>query len=82
MVSEPCEDPYLYLELMFILVVSSSPGRFFAANELRAMLAYIVMNYDLKLEGEGPRPKNFFFAVSLVPPPSGRVLVRKRAAIS
>ena len=26
-----------------------SPGRFFAANELKAMLAYIVLNYDVKL---------------------------------
>ncbi|PAV15330.1 cytochrome P450 [Pyrrhoderma noxium] len=25
------------------------PGRFFAANELKAMLAYIVLNYDVKL---------------------------------
>ncbi|KAI0690391.1 cytochrome P450 [Cerioporus squamosus] len=56
----------------------SCPGRFFAASELRAVLAYIVMNYDLKLEGGGPRPKNFFFAVSLVPPPSGRISFRKR----
>ncbi len=59
-----------------------SPGRFFAASELRAVLAYIVMNYDLKLEGGGPRPKNFFFAVGLVPPPSGRILFRKREAAS
>ncbi|RPD72767.1 cytochrome P450 [Lentinus tigrinus ALCF2SS1-7] len=59
----------------------SCPGRFFAANELRAILAYIVLNYDLKLVGGGPRPKNFFFAVSLVPPQSGRILVRKRTAI-
>ncbi|PAV15394.1 cytochrome P450 [Pyrrhoderma noxium] len=29
------------------------PGRFFAANELKAMLAYVVLNYDLKLpDGE------------------------------
>ncbi|PAV15333.1 cytochrome P450 [Pyrrhoderma noxium] len=25
------------------------PGRFFAANELKAMLAYIILNYDVKL---------------------------------
>ncbi|RDX48972.1 cytochrome P450 [Lentinus brumalis] len=60
----------------------SCPGRFFAASELRAVLAYIVMNYDLKLEGGGPRPKNFFFAVGLVPPPSGRIWFRKREAAS
>ena len=26
-----------------------SPGRFFAANELKAMLAYIILDYDVKL---------------------------------
>ena len=73
-------DPVL--ELMVICVCSSSPGRFFAANELRAMLAYIVMNYDLKMEDGASRPKNFFFAVSMVPPQSRRILVRKRTAVS
>ena len=29
-----------------------SPGRFFAANELKAMLAFMVVNYDLPLMNE------------------------------
>ena len=67
---------------MIIWVCSSSPGRFFAANELRAMLAYIVMNYDLRMVNGASRPENFFFAVSMVPPQSTRILVRKRTALS
>ena len=31
------------------LTATASPGRFFAANELKAMLAYIVLNYDVEL---------------------------------
>ena len=33
-----------------------SPGRFFAANQLKAILAHIVLNYDLKIGGDGKRP--------------------------
>ena len=55
-----------------------SPGRFFAANELKAMLAFMVVNYDLKLAGDGARPANVFFGSSVVPAPSGQLMFRKR----
>ncbi|KAI0071573.1 cytochrome P450 [Panus rudis PR-1116 ss-1] len=54
------------------------PGRFFAANELKAMFAHMVLNYDLKLENEGVRPENVWFANLIVPSPTARVLYRKR----
>ncbi|KAI0071569.1 cytochrome P450 [Panus rudis PR-1116 ss-1] len=53
------------------------PGRFFAANELKAMFAHTVLNYDLKLE-DGARPENEWFANLIVPSPTARVLYRKR----
>jgi hypothetical protein len=34
-----------------------SSGRFFAANELKTLLGYVVMNYDVKTQ-DGGRPKN------------------------
>ncbi|KAL4251285.1 cytochrome P450 family protein [Abortiporus biennis] len=54
------------------------PGRFFAANELKAMLAHIVLNYDVKFEHEGVRPENVWFGTTLVPAPTAKVLFRKR----
>jgi len=54
------------------------PGRFFAATELKLMLALIVMKFDVKLEG--PRPENLWFVVACMPNPKGEVLFRKRAA--
>ncbi|KAI0080654.1 cytochrome P450 [Panus rudis PR-1116 ss-1] len=54
------------------------PGRFFAANELKAMFAHTVLNYDLKLEDEGVRPQNQWHAISIIPSPTARVLYRKR----
>ncbi|EGN93634.1 hypothetical protein SERLA73DRAFT_189361 [Serpula lacrymans var. lacrymans S7.3] len=55
------------------------PGRFFAANELKAMLAHVVMTYDVKLEDEGVRPVNFIFNTASSPNPTAKVLFRKRA---
>ncbi|KAJ7660426.1 hypothetical protein B0H17DRAFT_832480, partial [Mycena rosella] len=37
------------------------PGRFFAATELKAMLAHLVLNYDVKAEVEGVRPPDNTF---------------------
>ncbi|KAI1791206.1 cytochrome P450 [Ganoderma leucocontextum] len=54
------------------------PGRFFAVNELKTVVAYILLHYDLKLGGDGTRPKNVYLARNILPDPSGKVLFRKR----
>ena len=58
-----------------------SPGRFFAANELKAMLCYVVMNYDVSLPAEsaGIRPPNLHIGRSVVPNPTAQVIFKKRA---
>ena len=59
-----------------------SPGRFFAANELKAMMAYIIANYDVKFEQEGVRPKNIHVSQTITPHPEARVLFRQRTTAS
>ena len=54
------------------------PGRFFAATELKLMLALVVMKYDVKLESTHPEP--LWIVTSCMPNPKGEVLFRKRAA--
>ncbi|OCH88082.1 cytochrome P450 [Obba rivulosa] len=54
------------------------PGRFFAATELKTMLAHIAVNYDVKMEREGEHPPWSFFASALVPNTNAEVLFRKR----
>ncbi|KAF7346950.1 hypothetical protein MVEN_01447400 [Mycena venus] len=54
------------------------PGRFFAATELKAMLAHVVINYDLKAEVEGVRPPDNIFGLGISPNPSAKVRFRKR----
>lgn len=58
--------------------MSVSPGRFFAVNVLKGMLAHIVINYDIKLEEEGVRPPNKWFGLTLIPDPTAKLLFRKR----
>ncbi|OCB86528.1 cytochrome P450 [Sanghuangporus baumii] len=57
------------------------PGRFFAVNELKAMMAYLLMNYDVKSEVEGVRPENVYMGTRLIPNPTAKVLIKKRANI-
>ncbi|KAF8149663.1 cytochrome P450 [Mycena galopus ATCC 62051] len=49
------------------------PGRFFAATELKAMLAHVVMNYDLKAEIEGMRPPDAVSGLAISPNATAKV---------
>ncbi|KAH8113854.1 cytochrome P450 [Phellopilus nigrolimitatus] len=55
------------------------PGRFFAVNELKAMMAYILLTYDVKMEVEGVRPPNVHTGARVSPNPDAKILFRKRA---
>jgi hypothetical protein len=57
-----------------------SPGRYFAANEMKTMLAHILVTYDVKFENEGVRPPNEYFATYVRPNTKAKVLFRKRLA--
>lgn len=52
------------------------PGRFFAANMLKVLLAYILLNYDL--EKIRKRPVNPTFSVSLFPPLNASIRFKRR----
>ncbi|KAH9914908.1 cytochrome P450 [Epithele typhae] len=54
------------------------PGRFFAGGELKALIAVLVLNYDMKIPGDGPRPSNVHFAEHVLPDLTAHVLFRKR----
>jgi hypothetical protein len=62
-----------------ISLLHRSPGRFFAANELKLMLAHLVVNYDVQFENSSHiRPPNVYFSNSCVPNPTAKVCFRKR----
>ncbi|KAH7304696.1 putative cytochrome P450 [Stachybotrys elegans] len=56
----------------------SCPGRFFAANEIKLILARLLLDYEFKYpEGQG-RPVNLSADENLYPDPNARVMMRRR----
>ena len=55
-----------------------SPGRFFAANELKSLLVFLIMNFDFKLAGDGVRPDNIYLGEAVSPDPAAKLMFRKR----
>ncbi|CAG8618615.1 5053_t:CDS:1, partial [Acaulospora colombiana] len=63
------------------------PGRFFASLELKAVLATLVLGYDVKWAGDvakdnghgsGYEPKEIWFGENLLPDMKARIKIRKR----
>ncbi|KAM6499133.1 Cytochrome P450 [Amanita muscaria] len=54
------------------------PGRFFATNQLKVMLAHILLNYDVKMPDGKGRPRNWVFGTHIAPDFRAKVLFRKR----
>ena len=52
------------------------PGRFFAANELKLLLAYMVLNYDIELLEK--RPEGQWVGQVALPPMKATIKVRRR----
>lgn len=52
------------------------PGRFFVALELKMLLAYMVMNYEI--EPLATRPSNKWFGQTLLPPMKATIRVRRK----
>ncbi|KAF5365174.1 hypothetical protein D9758_005367 [Tetrapyrgos nigripes] len=57
---------------------TACPGRFFAVNELKALLSHVLLTYDVKLEQEGELPQDEWYADACVPNKSAHVLFRRR----
>ncbi len=55
-----------------------SPGRFLATNNLKVMLAYLLMNYDVKMAGDEGFPPELFFGINSTPDPRVKMMFRKR----
>ncbi|KAF4344589.1 ent-kaurene oxidase [Fusarium beomiforme] len=58
---------------------NACPGRFFASNEIKMLLAYVLLNYDIEHLAE--RPRNTWIAQNRIPPTKATLSVRKRNCI-
>ena len=54
------------------------PGRFFAANEVKTLVAHLLINYDMKMKEEGVRPEAMHLGVHLIETDKADVCFRKR----
>ncbi|RXW11636.1 hypothetical protein EST38_g14220 [Candolleomyces aberdarensis] len=58
---------------------NACPGRFLAVNEVKAMMAHILLNYDIKLPGDSKEiPPGKYFAGARTPAPNAEIMFRKR----
>ncbi|KAG6856027.1 hypothetical protein H0H87_008208 [Tephrocybe sp. NHM501043] len=64
--------------LAFGLGRNVCPGRFFSVVILKAMMSHVLMNYDVKLEEDGVRPKGSWFVTERIPNGTANVLFRRR----
>jgi len=53
-------------------------GRFFAALELKSMMALVLLKYEVKMAQEGIRPTNQWFGPHCVPSNSAEVMFKRR----
>ena len=58
-----------------------STGRFFASNELKTMLAYVLLNYGVKMASGNQRSRDWSFGETCLPDPSCSENVHKVAWI-
>lgn len=57
------------------------PGRFFAGNEVKMILAYFLINFDIKLKEGESRPKGMMLMMSKTPDPNAEIMFRRRTTV-
>lgn len=56
----------------------SCPGRFFAGTEIKMLLAYFLLGYDMRLKDGEERPRGYLVMMSKGPNPEGEIMFRRR----
>lgn len=54
------------------------PGRIFAEVEMKAILAHVVVTYDVKMKEDGALPSSRWIFTALIPDQKAKVLFRRR----
>ena len=63
----------------YVACTLSSPGRFLAIAEIKAVLAYIILNYDFKLDGDEKQfPKSMHILTAIIPNTQAKLAFRKK----
>ncbi|KAI9762496.1 MAG: hypothetical protein M1840_001220 [Geoglossum simile] len=59
-------------------IAKSSPGRFFSAAQMKLIMAYILLNYEV--QPLVARPPNTFAVSNIIPPTKASIKIRRRRA--
>ena len=62
-------------------LIARSPGRFFVSTMMTAMMAHLVLNYDMKLK-DGVRPPDQWFQMNCSPNRAAEIMFRRRSCSS
>lgn len=54
------------------------PGRFFAGNEIKMILAYFLIHFEMKLKEGQDRPKSMLLMMTKSPDPNAEIMFRRR----
>lgn len=57
------------------------PGRFFAGNEIKMILAYFLINFEMRLKPGQGRPKPMLLMMTKAPDPNAEILFRRRSVV-
>jgi cytochrome P450 len=57
---------------------SACPGRFFASNEIKIVLAHLLLQYDFKFPDDQGRPKGLSHGPDCMTDPKARILFKAR----
>ncbi|KIJ65009.1 hypothetical protein HYDPIDRAFT_187429 [Hydnomerulius pinastri MD-312] len=69
---------FVFLFLTFgCLLPWARPGRFFASTMMTAMMAHLVLNYDMKLEKEGVKPPDQWFQMNCSPNRTAEIMFKR-----
>ncbi|BCS04970.1 cytochrome P450 [Aspergillus luchuensis] len=84
--SRLCEQPENSQRQLFVMtdynnLVFACPGRFYPANEMKMMLAPILIYYDMRFPDGCGRSRNFTIDSDMCPDPATRLLIRKRSGV-
>lgn len=71
-------DAQRFYNAMAVSDLCYSPGRFYAVNELKTMLAHLLVNYDIKMANGAGRPANKRIGQEMTPDIAAEVLFRRR----
>lgn len=58
------------------------PGRFFAAAQIKVVIAYLIMNYDLMVKPGEKKPGQIHYGLATLPDAEADILFRKRQTAS